>query len=363
MAYNILGINVGQYGSATLVSDGIPIYFLEEERLSRKKGDSYPFKVILDILSKYKIDEIILAGVGDQSPYLSNTGEDMFTTFVKKFYPKIKTFNLSYNHHLTHASCAFYNSGFKEALGVVIDGVGSRFNLPLSNSKTIKADEVESIFTCSYNKIKKIHGVYKNALGPNIEESEFTLQNTVNIAHAYETITSYLGFFPIEGGKTMGLSSYGKENKNIPSFIVNKRFNKNLFNFITYIPNFQHPQLDFSLLKEFPNEDLAWKIQNDTQILVKDYVQKAIDKTGLKNIVCSGGYFLNCVANYYLTKQFPDVNFYFEPMSYDGGISLGAALYRWYELNPNSNPYKQTTLYQGPKYSKEELLKGIQKYV
>ena len=37
MPYNILGINMGQHGSATLVSNGIPVYFLEEERLSKKK--------------------------------------------------------------------------------------------------------------------------------------------------------------------------------------------------------------------------------------------------------------------------------------------------------------------------------------
>jgi carbamoyltransferase len=360
MVYNILGINMGQHGSATLVSDGIPIYFLEEERLSRKKRDSYPFKVILDILSKYKINEVILAGVGDQSPFLSNTGEDMFTSFIRKFSPQIKTTFISDKHHLTHTACAFYNSGFKEAVGIVIDGCGSRFTFKDLN---IEADEAESIFLCSYNEIKKIHGIYKNALGPNIEKSEFTLQNTVNIAHAYEAITSYLGFAPMEGGKTMGLSSYSKKNKNIPDFVVNKKFNKNLFNFTTYIPNFQHPKLNSSLIKNFSNEDLAWKIQNETQILIKEYIQKAIDKIGLKNIVCSGGYFLNCVANYYLTKEFPNINFYFEPISHDGGISLGAALYRWYELNPNSKPYKQTTLYHGPQYSKEQLIEGIKKYV
>jgi carbamoyltransferase len=360
MSYNILGINMGQHGSATLLSDGVPIYFLEEERLSRYKRDSNPFRVILNVLSKYKVDEVILAGVGEQSPFLSNVGEDMFTSFIRKFNPKIKSSFISNQHHLTHTACAFYNSGFKEAIGIVIDGCGSRFKIKNLN---IEADEAESIFLCSYKDIKKIHGVYKNSLGPNIEKYELTLQNTVNIAHAYEAITSYLGFAPMEGGKTMGLSSYGKKNKDIPDFLIKGKFNKNLFSFNSYIPNFQHPVLDPLLLKEFSFEDLAWKIQTETQQLVGDYIEKSIQETGLKQICCAGGYFLNCVANYYLIKRFPDVEFYFEPMSYDGGVSLGAALYRWYELNPNSKPYKQTTLYHGPQYSKEQLLEGIQKYV
>ena len=351
---------MGQHGSAALISNGKPLYFLEEERLSKRKRDSYPFKVILDVLSKYNVDEIILAGVGNQSPFLSNTGEDMFTSFIRKFNPNIKSTLISNTHHLTHASNTFYNSGFKEAVSIIIDGCGSRFNFKDLN---IEADEAESIFLCSYKEIKKIHGVYKNALSANIKTKNYKIQNTVNIAHAYEAITSYLGFAPMEGGKTMGLSSYGKENKAIPNFLIKDKFDKNIFSFNSYIPNFQHPILDPFLLEEFLPEDLAWKIQNDTQQLVGDYIEKAIKETGLKQVCCAGGYFLNCVANYYLTKRFPDIEFYFEPMSYDGGISLGAALYRWYQLNPNSNPYKQITLYQGPKYSKKELLEGIKKYV
>ena len=351
---------MGQHGSASLISNGIPLLFLEEERLSKRKRDSYPFKVILNILSKYKVDEVILAGVGDQSPLLSNTGEDMFTSFIKKFNPNIKSSILSSHHHLTHASNTFYNSGFREAISIVIDGCGSRFSF---NDFNIEADEAESIFLCSYKKIKKIHGVYKNALSPNIETKTYQIQNSVNIAHAYEAVTSYLGFAPMEGGKTMGLSSYGKKNNKIPNFLIKDKFDKNIFSFNSYIPNFQHPTVDPFLLKEFSPEDLAWKIQNDTQQLVGDYIEKAIKNTKLKQICCAGGYFLNCVSNYYLIKRFPNIEFYFEPMSHDGGISLGAALYRWYQLNPNSDPYKQTTLYQGPKYSKKELLTGIKKYV
>jgi predicted NodU family carbamoyl transferase len=110
-------------------------------------------------------------------------------------------------------------------------------------------------------------------------------------------------------------------------------------------------------------KDLAWQVQNDTQNVVKNYIQEYVDKTGIKNIVCSGGYFLNCVANYYLVKKFPNINFYFEPISHDGGTSIGASYYRWKQLNPNFKPKKQKTLYYGPKYTKKQLINGIKKYV
>ena len=51
MAYNILGISPGHNSSAALISDGKLVYYLEEERLSKRKRDSYPFKVIVKFLA------------------------------------------------------------------------------------------------------------------------------------------------------------------------------------------------------------------------------------------------------------------------------------------------------------------------
>jgi carbamoyltransferase len=47
------------------------------------------------------------------------------------------------------------------------------------------------------------------------------------------------------------------------------------------------------------------EVQNDTQQIIGDGIEKAIQETGLKQVCCSGGYFLNCVTNYYLHKTIP----------------------------------------------------------
>jgi carbamoyltransferase len=62
MAYNVLGIHPGHNGAAALVSDGELVYYLEEERLSRSKRDGNPFRAMIDICSKYKIDELVIGG-------------------------------------------------------------------------------------------------------------------------------------------------------------------------------------------------------------------------------------------------------------------------------------------------------------
>ena len=43
------------------------------------------------------------------------------------------------------------------------------------------------------------------------------IDDGAGIVKAYEAVTQYCGFTAIEAGKTMGLSPYGKPNKNIPS--------------------------------------------------------------------------------------------------------------------------------------------------
>jgi carbamoyltransferase len=52
MSYNILGISIGHNASACVLSDGELVYFLEEERLSKLKRDSNPFRVMVDICIK-----------------------------------------------------------------------------------------------------------------------------------------------------------------------------------------------------------------------------------------------------------------------------------------------------------------------
>ena len=57
-------------------------------------------------------------------------------------------------------------------------------------------------------------------LGEENNEALTVVTEYPGITKAYEAITDYCGFTSIEAGKTMGLSPYGKENPNIPSFIT-----------------------------------------------------------------------------------------------------------------------------------------------
>ena len=86
-------------------------------------------------------------------------------------------------------------------------------------------------------------------------------------------------------------------------------------------------------------------------------IQKAHELTGEKNIVISGGYGLNCVSNYQYLKHFPNLNIYVEPISHDGGTSIGAAKKIWAQEEQITSPRPQvTSIYYGPQYDPDTYL-------
>ena len=82
--------------------------------------------------------------------------------------------------------------------------------------------------------------------------------------------------------------------------------------------------------------------------------------TGKKNIVISGGYGLNCVANYYYKKRFPDLNIFVDPISHDGGTALGLAQLVHYTETKDKVKRPLTSLYLGPNTTTNYNLEGLE---
>jgi carbamoyltransferase len=87
-------------------------------------------------------------------------------------------------------------------------------------------------------------------------------------------------------------------------------------------------------------------------------IQKAIDMTGENNVVISGGFGLNCVANYKYLKKFPEIKFYIDPIAHDGGTAIGLARYAWYQYSKEIDARPLKSLYLGapPDYSQLDIL-------
>ncbi len=347
MTVTVLAINPGHNGSTALIVDGELQVYIEEERLSRQKYDGNPYRGMIDLLTKTKIDFLVMGGTGQEDHRLPWTGESSYHALVRKWWPDVQVVNMNNEHHMGHAAATFFGSGFDSAAAVVADGAGSRTRVDFVEDDPEKGNaeayETESIYHCKWKdvSIQPIYKRYANntATVPNISTSKFQLDDTVTVTKAYEAVSQYLGFGYIEAGKTMGLAPYGKEDSNIPNLFLEGtgRGDKNVLmpNYPAgaYIDQGRFPYLqqtadptewhkDPSKLPD-ASKNLAWQVQKETQEFMGDLIEKAVDMTGEKNVVLSGGYALNVVANYYYKERFPDLNIYIDPISHDGGTAIG----------------------------------------
>ena len=347
MTITVLAINPGHNGSTALIVDGELQVYIEEERLSRMKYDGNPYRGMIDLLTKTKIDFLVMGGTGQEDHRLPWTGESSYHALVRKWWPDVKVVNMNGEHHMGHAAAAFFGSGFDDAVAVIADGAGSITRVPFNEDEPDKGAaevyETESIYDCDWKNIsiQPLYKRYSNNSGttPNISTPSMQLDDTVTVTKAYEAVSHYLGFGFIEAGKTMGLAPYGKEDSNIPTLFFRDtgRGDKNVL-----VPNYpagafidqgRFPYLqqkvdpkewhkDSSKLPEAA-KNIAWQIQKETQEIMGDLIEKAVDMSGKKNVVISGGYALNVVANYYYKERFPDLNIYVDPISHDGGTAIG----------------------------------------
>ena len=395
----IAGIARGHNAGVCLLKDGEVVFSIEEERLSREKYDGGPFASMVKILDYTdKLDYLVIAHTQplyETAGRVDYSGDDVYTGLARKLglidkhhrgmdnHPQV--IDLSAMHHKLHAACAFYRSGFDEAVGVMVDGAGTF--IPLSvNGEQIMSYEVESIINCGYpsdfTTLFKVYGT-RDAVPGAIQKMpsdkfgepglfhEAVLSDRSGITKVYEGVTKYCGFSEIEAGKTMGLSPYGEEDPSIPPlFDSTTMYPLSNRNFI--VPNYPNGSYvnsgiyeglddhDEDITKLQSRRNLAYKLQKETQEQVLNLIIKATEISGRKNVVLSGGYGLNCVANYYYLDKLNElgINLYVEPVSSDAGTAMGAAMMFWHGIEDNEDMRRDNTLYLGPKYifTESELL-------
>jgi len=414
MSLWIAGITRGHNSGVCLLKDGEIIFSIEEERLTREKYDGGPLASMLKIKDYTdRLDYLVIAHtqpLHETAGRIDFSGEDMYTGLARKlglidrdcdFMNHPQVIDLSHIHHKLHAACAFYRSGFEEAVAVVIDGAGTFMPVAINDNRNEILYELESIFNCRYpNDIRteyKHHGCrgpLKGFMVPEMSSEKYGEQGThiaviddcAGIVKAYEAVTQYCGWPSIEAGKTMGLFPYGSPNSNIPPIYTDaggkkwRSADRNLI--IPTYPNgaevneYRYSELetsneiyinrdDVTLLQN--RRDMAYAVQTQSQQEALDIILKAVELTNIKNVVFSGGYGLNCVANYFYldTLNKFDIDFYVEPISNDAGTAIGAALLVHYGLTEDKNPRSYAdSLYLGPAYSytKEDIIKTAEKY-
>ena len=378
----ILGISAFYHDSAAaILIDGKIISAAQEERFTRKKHDSsYPFNAIEFVLrySKLKLNQIDYI-VFYEKPFLKF--ERLLETYVA-FAPKgfksfcksmpiwlkdklfqkklllneLKKHDENFNdekklffseHHLSHATSAFYPSPFEEAIILTADGVGEWATTTVAIGKKNKLEI-----------LKEIH--FPHSLGL-----------------LYSAFTYYTGFKVNSGEyKLMGLAPYGEPKyrdlilNNLIDVKEDGTFSLDQ-NFFNYSTGFTMTNENFSnLFGQKPRDskkekltqfhmDVASSIQLVTEEIMLKIVRALKEEYKISNLCLAGGVALNCVANGKIQKEQIFKNIWIQPAAGDAGGALGAALALWHiELNQSRKINPKDDMqgsYLGPEYSNSEI--------
>ncbi len=374
----ILGISCFFHdSSAALLKDGQVVAAIQEERLTRKKHDnSFPVGAVDYCLTSQgisidKVDFVVFY----EKPLLKF--ERLLYQFIETFpwgwrqflaampvwfgerlrVVKLVKKKLGYKknvlfveHHQAHAASSFFCSPFDQAVILTVDGTGE--------------------WTTT-------------AVGLGVG-NKISLEKEIKFPHSlgllYSAITAYLGFSVNNSEyKVMGLSAYGEQdkNKNIfykklkevidikddGSFRLDMSYFK--YHYAGKMPSaklcrlFGGPirQKDESI--EARHQDIAAALQLITEEVVFKILSDLYENYQCENVVLAGGVALNSVLNGKILSQTKFKNIWIQPNASDGGTSLGAALFVYYQVLDNKDRQPMTSAYLGPEYPDLEIKKFL----
>jgi len=355
----------GHDSAVALLDEDSNLFAISEERFSRVKHDGgYPSGAIQSWLkqSNSRLSEIdkISIGFGLEEKRVGRRINEQFCCYAKDTGYKKTAIEREnppfYDHQYIHARTSYALSGFKKALVICFDGEG------IDNGKSNSG----GIFLVDNGDIKPI--------------KYFPLD--VSLGHTYGAITEICGFTMTDGeGKTMTLASmaenesktnkekiYEHMSKVFPDFNGNDlRTNGHVtFDGKMYYDFAVYNILDIRLLllKRLYNRNLiAWAAQKRLEEIVTKIITSVVDATGMKNVVFSGGIFLNMIMNMKIQQRFGDrLNLFFNPICGDLGNAIGAALEEYYQQTGKNPVPPYMSLYLGSSYSDEEILFSTKKF-
>ncbi len=409
----ILGINAfGLNPSACLIRDGVLEAFCQEERLTRLKG-SYGFFPSLAVtwclkslgLTLQAVDRIAFSwgchkypgkmmlhlakvsmrlvgrrwrghgsGMDLTKLYLSTTEylnsynprmiESKIRDYLHAFGHKGPVPKIEFvDHHISHAYQAYYQSPFRDAVILIVDGSGE--------------ENCVSAFSMRNGTLRKVYGF-------DIPQS---------LGWFYGGFTAYLGFHPNrDEGKLMGLAALGERSRDDNPWLqrLNKilcvtkdgfeldplyfKFGSNEFHsrftdrLVNYVTSFD-PDLvpisvnelatkdDGAVVSKYLLEgyvDLAYAVQTRLEEVLANLVRRLIRETNIRDLCLAGGVCMNCKANGYIADRSGVDEVFVHPASSDDGTCIGAGFYvAGNEGDDPRNVLKHTQL--GPSYSQDQV--------
>lgn len=257
-------------------------------------NDDYRKKFIEYIKSEIKEDPELI---------VYNELNEYDLDLIKNYFPKVE-FKLL-GHHTAHAACAFYQSGFDDALVVTIDGGGYDHGVVSSMC----------VFRANGNEITQIYGSWVDV--GNTYSAVGSVMKDITPDYSTTSLTY--------SGKVMGICAYGKVN---PDWVdpMKRYYDHRDLGILGNEIGLEISYQCHSLVGK-DAYDLAATSQYVFEEVITDFILSYFNPSPT-NLVFSGGCALNVLLNQKL-KEHMSLNgygFYVPPNPNDCGLSLGQYL-------------------------------------
>jgi carbamoyltransferase len=365
----ILGINCFSHDTAAaLLVDGIPVAFVEEERLNRDKHTkAFPDRAIAFCLEQAALS---IADV-DVVAFAHRAGRDFSLgaldaarrlapkrfaaqayvdanlvrkerTFARRWGFKGRTTHVG--HHVAHAASAFFASGYDEAAVLTLDRGGDFLSTTLGRGRGTR------LFV------------------------DREVRNPDSLGEIYTAVTWFLGFLPnSDEGKVMGLAPYGRSvlaerfkdfvrlkpdglfEVNLDWFAYHREAGFVSERFLGEFGPPRRPKADVTA----HHEDVAFAVQDLTEAAGLHLTTALHAATGAKNLALAGGVALNSVMNARLLHETPFENVFIQASAGDAGNALGAALYVWHHVLGRPRAWTMTHPFLGPEPTDVDMRKAV----
>ncbi len=280
---------------------------------------------------------------------------------LPKIFDSIKAIPIG--HHLAHAACTYYQSPFKEAAILIIDGHGSAVDSANGH------DNRETIS----------HGIGRDGkifLEPvqtgrkRMSSASWTYITHNSLGSFYKVISDLIGFGMRGTGKTMGLAAFGTARflmdlKQFAFPLENGGFHFNPYGgIVEYIKN----RFDRSQNVAQTAADIACAAQIIFEDAVINSARVLKKESGLKLLCYGGGCALNGLANQRIMEKTGFESVYIFPACGDAGLAFGAVMWGWYNnvANKKWRPVEQSQVgfqaFTGKQYTQDEIETALNRY-
>lgn len=372
---------VGLYGqhdpAAALFEDGVLVFGIEEERLTRDKHAPHTFprqaieacldsrglelpdidRIVLPydpqlrskLLSYYVRDALSIDGAAAKLNHLRRVAEDQL---VARYFPlrRVKSQLEEIGtplppidhreHHACHMASAFHPSGFDEAAVFTIDAKG----------------EYDST-------------VVWHATGEGFRRVR-TYEHPNSWGLFYAIVTEYLGYRMFNGeGKVMGLAPYGEDDPEIES-ALRSVIDTGVDYDVTDLTHrwgtdygirrleelFDRPRNDDPDTFDQWEKNLAHAAQKLLEESICELVETYCREIGTGNVGLAGGVILNSKLNQRITDLSAVEETFIQPVAHDAGLALGGG---WIDQRP-STVDRMSTVYWGPEYDTASIKERLE---